>query len=258
MPALNELQQQVRDVLRQHRQEHQGIKWYMALNVRYVKIGEDGERMTTEPLFRSDTVAAVNDQDIEQQLAVAQQQIFARSQEFLAEGSGWTLDEVVALTIHTVAYQPLQGNSYNATPPFIAKKRAVINVRNTDDKCIVWAILAQLHPTDRNAERVTQYQPYEDEVNIRGIKFPTPISDIKKIEQQNDFSINAFGYDKTDGIVPLYCTKQVQVQHINLLLIKDNEKSHYCLIKNFSRLMAHRTAYDYAMHYCSYCLWLYP
>ena len=61
LPALNELQQQVRDVLRQHRQEHHGIKWYMALNVRYVKIGEDGERMTTEPLFRSDTVAAVND-----------------------------------------------------------------------------------------------------------------------------------------------------------------------------------------------------
>ena len=92
------------------------------------------------------------------------------------------------------------------------------------------------------------------EVNIRGIKFPTPISDIKKIEQQNDFSINAFGYDTTDGIVPLYCTKQVQVQHINLLLIKDNEKSHYCLIKNFSRLMAHRTAHDHTMHYCFNCL----
>ena len=255
VPALNELQQQIRDILVQHRQEHNGIKWHIAMNTRYVKIDENGERLTTEPLFRSEAVAAVNDQDIEEQLAEAMLAIHRQSQEFLAEGSGWSLDKILGLTIHTVAYQPLMGNSYIKTPAFIAAKKAVINVQNRDDKCILWSILAHLHPAQRDAQRVTKYQAYEQDVNMNGVSFPTPVQDIKKIEQNNStLSINVFGYDKTDGIVPLYHTKAVKEQHISLLLIKEGEKSHYCLIKDFSKLMAHRTAYGHRMFYCSNCL----
>ena len=222
IPALNELQQQIRDILVQHRQEHNGIKWYIALNTRYVKIDDDGERLTTEPVFRSETAAAVNDQDIDEQLAEAMLSIHRQSQEFLTEGSGWSLDDILALTISTVAYQPLIGNSYIKTPAFIEAKKAVVNVQNQDDKCILWSILAQLHPAPHHVYRVTKYQPYENELNMAGVAFPTPIQDVRKIENNNDtLSINVFGYDKTDGIVPLYHTKAVKEQHVNLLLIKE-------------------------------------
>ena len=89
---------------------------------------------------------------------------------------------------------------------------------------------------------------------MTGVHFPTPVQDVKKIEMNNDISINVFAYEKTDGIVPLYRTKQVKTQHVNLMLLKDEEKSHYCLIKDFSRLMAHRSKDGHKMFYCCNCL----
>ena len=253
--SLNELQDDIKEILEEERLQHQGIKWYMAINARYVKVSDDDERITSEPVFRSETVAAVNEEDVEEQLAEAMRVVYTAAEDFLAEGSGWSFEEVLSIVVHTVAYQPLMGNSYVKTPEFIAKKKAVINIKNEDDKCIVWSILAQLHPAASNVCLVNQYRRYEQELDMRGVAFPTPIRDVQKIENNNDtLSINVFGYDGEDGIVPLYRTKQVKNQHVNLLLIKDEQKSHYCLIKNFSRLMSHRSRYEHQHFYCFNCL----
>ena len=44
------------------------------------------------------------------------------------------------------------------------------------------------------------------------------------------------------------------VPHVNLLLLSDGEKQHYCLIKNLSRLIAQRSSHPRASHACVYCL----
>ena len=253
---MNELEFHVTDLLEHEREQHLGIKWYMAITAEYSKLNADGEQITTEQVFRSATAAAVNNNDIVNQLAAAMQEIYRHSQEFQAEGSGWSLDRVLSLTVHTVAYQPLMGNSYVKLPKFIESKKAVLNIQNQDDKCILWSILAYLHPVDRsaNANRVTKYRPYEHELNMTGVAYPTPLSDISKIERNNDISINVLGYDETDLVYPLYRTTEVKEKHVNLLLIKEDEKSHYCLIRNFSRLMAHRSKYCRKAHYCFNCL----
>src|SRR6218665_1088681 len=42
---------------------------------------------------------------------------------------------------------------------------------------------------------------------------------------------------------------------VELLLISDGERKHYCLIKNFNRLIALRTEKSHnSMHYCRRCL----
>ena len=253
---MNELEPEVTDLLEQEMERHQGIKWYMELTAEYSKMNLDGDRITTEQIFRSDTTIAVNDNDIINTLTTAMQEIYRRSQEFQAEGSGWALERVMSLTIHTVHYQPLMGSSYIKLPEYVANKKAVLNIQNQDNKCILWSILAHLHPIARknNPQRVTKYRPYENELNMAGVTYPTPLADITKIENNNNISINVIGYDSTDGFYPLRVTRNIKERHINLLLIKEGDKSHYCLIRHFSRLMSKRTDHNGAQYYCYNCL----
>ena len=253
---MNELELHVTDLLQHEREQHIGIKWYMALTVEYSKLNLEGEQITTEQIFRSATVAAVHNNDIISDLAAAMRDIHMQSEEFQAQGSGWALERVVSLTVHTVAYQPLMGNSYIKLPDYIAKKRAVLNIQNKDQKCILWSILAHFHPMrwNENANRVTKYQPYEHELNMAGVSYPTPLHDISKIEKNNNLSINVIGYDATDGLYPLRITRDIKERHVNLLLITEEDKNHYCLIRNFSALMSQRVNWQKKQYFCYNCL----
>ena len=252
---MNELEPQVIELLQHEIVQHQGIKWYMALTIEYSKLTTDGGQITTEQVFRSATVIAVNQDDITTDLAAAMQDIFRQAQEFQAEGSGWSLERVISLTVHTVAYQPLMGNSHIKLPDYITKKKAVLNIMNEDDKCILWEILAHLHPLPytEHPYRVSKYQRYEQELDMTGVAYPTPLTDIIKIEKNNNISINVIGYDAADGLYPLRITRDMKEQHVNLLLIKEGEKGHYCLIRCFSALMNQRTKSKQKRYYCYNC-----
>jgi len=83
-------------------------------------------------------------------------------------------------------YRPLHGSSYIGTPQWLAKKQAVVNIKNTSDaKCFVWSVLAALHPSAINTNRLYNYRPHENTLNTSGITFPMPIKDIPKFEKQN-------------------------------------------------------------------------
>ena len=223
--------------------------------VQYSKLGPDGDVITSEVVFRSRTEAVTNADDITNDLAVAYQEIFRQSQEFEQQGSGWSLDEVKHAAVKTVAYQPIRASSYIELPGSIRLSKAVINVKNmNDNKCILWSLLAYLHPVAQNPERIAKYYQYVDEVNMNGVSFPTPLKDVRKIEQNNNLSINVLGYEPRDGIIPLRRTPEVKARHVNLLLIKDGDNSHYCLIKNLSRLLGKRTHHNGQEYYCSNCL----
>ena len=91
----------------------------------------------------------------------------------------------------------------------------------------------------------------ENELNFDGISFPVNTNQIEKFEKQNQLSINVIGYETT--LFPLYLSKIQSNDQINLLLISQGEKRHYCLIRNMSRLLADRTNHNGAAFYCHYC-----
>jgi len=83
--------------------------------------------------------------------------------DFYRHGSDFVLDRITKFTLCIVQYRPLHGSSYTATPPWLAKKQAVVNVKNTSDsKCFVWSVLAALHPPKYNADRLYNYKPHEN------------------------------------------------------------------------------------------------
>ena len=56
---MHELEPQIIDLLQHEVAQHQGIKWYMALTAEYSRLNLNGEQITTEQVFRSDTAIAV-------------------------------------------------------------------------------------------------------------------------------------------------------------------------------------------------------
>ena len=63
-------------------------------------------------------------------------------------------------------YEPLQGSSYIELPKDIHDTKAAVNIKNDDQQCFKWFILAALHPASNHAERLTNYQDYKDELNF--------------------------------------------------------------------------------------------
>ena len=67
-----------------------------------------------------------------------------------AEGSGWQFLKVIKLVLHTTKWEPLYGSSYIPLDPYLANKKALINMQNEDDKCFMWSVLLALYPKDKN------------------------------------------------------------------------------------------------------------
>jgi hypothetical protein len=177
---------------------------------------------------------------------------------FTNVGSGWTigLTAILRFTIRIGQYRLMTGLSYVPTPKVLAAKRALINVFNQDDMCFAWAILSALHP-GYNAQRVTNYRQYLNSIDLKGIKFPTPINQVGRFEKNNPtLSINVYKLGKNEKeIIPKYVTKCGKRQkHIDLLLLTSDDKSHYVWIKNMSALICHRSKNKNAVFVCPHCV----
>lgn len=88
--------------------------------------------------------------------------------EYQRQGSNWTLDKILGLTLNVAKYSPIRGSSFIPVPIRLRVKKAIINVQNSDQKCFQWAILSALHPAARHAERVSNYVQYADELDFTG------------------------------------------------------------------------------------------
>lgn len=86
-----------------------------------------------------------------------------------------------------------------------------------------------------------------------GIEFPVDVKQYNKIEKQNNININVFGYENKQPF-PIYVSKEKFDDHMNLLLITEDEKMHYVLIKDFNKFMYHRTKHPHRKHFCMYRL----
>ena len=177
-----------------------------------------------------------------------------------AEGSGWVFVEVEKLTLHTDIWDPLKGSSYIDLPKELKNKNAIINMKNEDNKCFLWCVLRALNPKDKNAERIDKdLKSKENTLNMEGITYPVELKNIKRFEKQNlDISISILGYSKEDKIYPLseYTKRKDERKHnIILLLIKNGENSHYCLVKNLSGLLTSQVnKHNHKLYFCLNCL----
>ena len=183
-----------------------------------------------------------------------------------AEGSGWVFVKVENLTLHVDKWDPINGSSYIVLPNELKNKKAIINMKNKDNnKCFLWCVLRALNPKDKHPERIDKdLKSKENTLNMSGITYPVDIKkDINRFEKQNlDISISVLGYSKDERIYPLRISKFTKVKkederkhNIVLLLKKNGDNSHYCLVKNLSALLSSQVnKHDHKLYFCLNCL----
>ena len=59
--------------------------------------------------------------------------------------SEFTLDQILNLYINFHRLKLTRGSSYIPVSDWIAKNKAVINPKNTDEECFKWAVTSALH-----------------------------------------------------------------------------------------------------------------
>ena len=229
-----------------------GMKFQLALKVELVKVNPDGSEEYTEPILRHKQEAVLQESDITAALEEAFPRLLEILEKWTQRGSGWAVVQVRTLWIDIARYQSLRGGSYIPLPKKLQDKKAVVNVKNTDDHCLRWALRSALFQTAKDPQRPTKY-PTADGLDFTGVDAPTPISQIGKVERQNDLAINVFGWDK--GVIVHHVSKQPEdMPRTNMLLIEKADKFHYTWIKDLNRLRYDQNKHREKKHFCERCL----
>ena len=148
-----------------------------------------------------------------------------------------------------------RGSSYIPLPDWLAKKKAIINPKNLDEKCFKWSVIAGLkwEEIDSNHQCVSKLRGYENEFDWSGMSYPVSTKDINKFETRNRIGINVLALN---GKTPYICRKGADYDRVvNLMIIEEGEKKHYVAIKSLERLLSKMNSkHNPKQHFCNNCL----
>ena len=150
-------------------------------------------------------------------------------EKFTNTASGLQIAHCAKLYLNIAKYEPLKGSLSEV----LANKKAIINLQNEDTRCLEWALLSILYHDEHNSTKLSSYKKHLGKLNFKGIDFPTPLSQIPKVEKQNDLAINVYGYAiskkvKKINIFPYYISDQPpNITQTNLLLISEDVEVDY-------------------------------
>lgn len=220
--------------------------------------------------------------------------IIQKSEDFDIVGSGWAINHISHMILSVNRFSPLNGSSYIELPETIWRRKAIINIRNNDDFCFIYSILVKNFEPDEKSLKTdfNYYKQHMNTLNLNGISFPMHCKDIAHFERLNpSYSINVFGLerkkkkDKSDELILflmeafessdsddsdadesdlkrgefkvklLRITKTIKENHVNLLMLTEGKKSHFCFIKDLGRLLQQQiTKHRDKIFVCDSCL----
>ena len=181
-----------------------------------------------------------------------------RLEVFEGQGSGWTLQNVEKLDLDIARFNPIGGSSFIPSPDCIKNTHCCLNIQNEDELCFLYCVAASALKIDykKQPHRTHHYLNAIKDFNIDGLTFPLPPNQIPKFEKQNqDYSVNVFYLDEeTNTIMPMKLTKERERKyHVDLLLLSEEDKRHYILIRNLSGLYNDKSKHDGKCFPCRYC-----
>ena len=239
--------------------DKKGFKFIEILEVMFEKDSIDsktGKRVSIykTAFFNGKAKTITKASDIEHELNMSRQDILNVIDKWVSEGSGWVIDRIDSHYINVTTYTPLHGSSYIELPMELKnRKKGLINIKNKDDECFRWCHIRHLNPQEKNPQRINKVdKEMINELNYDGIEFPVSQKHYNKVEKQNNIRINVFGYEKGQPF-PIHISKETFEDQMNLLLITEDEKKHYVLIKDFNAFMYNQSKHKERKHFCMYC-----
>jgi hypothetical protein len=239
--------QSIKSLLTQDLAELYGLKFHMVLSLQMAKTDLiSGEQTSTTAYFHSNTVTVLVEDDILINYESGVLKIIESIETYTDHGSNYNVERVNWLTVNVAGYRPLAGGRHFVLPPFIAKKKACINLKNTNNMCFKYNCLLHLN---KHLSREIQNNPqildaFEGQLDFEGLEFPMQINKIDKFEKKNpNVAITIIGSvvdNGTNVFVPLRVSRRlVEAEHrIDMLYINN----HYVYINNLNRLLSMSTS----------------
>ena len=121
-----------------------------------------------------------------------------------------------SIELNVVKHNPFHGSSYTELPACVKNSKSVINIKNTDNKCFLYSILASRHEIASHPERVSQYEKFMNELQWKETDFPMAINKIPYFEKKNNIKVNVYAIDE-DSVtskISLYRSKSQNKEEI--------------------------------------------
>ena len=234
--------------------EIKGLKYVETVKVTFNKIS-DGEIVEKSAYFNSKVQTIINNTEINEALQMSKQNLLNQISQWISEGSGWTIQSVDSHYLNIVKYKPMKGSSYIQLPNELRNSaKGLINMKNEDNECFRWCHIRHINPQDKDPQRIKKTdKQYVGKLDYSGVEFPVSVKHYNNIEKQNSINISVFGYEDKQPY-PIYVSKEKYEDHMELLLITENENKHYVLIKDFNKFMYNQTKHEHRKHFCMHCL----
>ena len=202
---------------------------YLAKSIKTVTFGNGEEEVVFKRWIKSDLTYNGTQHSVQQDIHNTLMQKLDDEQ---LEGSGFVFQEIEEVILEIYAVNDIQASSYIELPGKYKDNKSIINIKNKDQYCFLWCILAQLYPVENHKDRISKYIIHLNELNLKGLEFPMKVKDISKFENLNNLNINVF--ELTGNVLtPIHINKNYLEPQIDLLLFEN----HYCLITKLHCLL---------------------
>ena len=148
----------MRDKIYRYVQRCRALKFTMSINVKFVKTDDSSIKTDPPVWFTTQPFPVYKGSDINDLLSCTQKQLLNRIDTFESNGSGWILNKLIFLDVNVWELDPLHASSYHPVPSWITNKRAVVNVKNKEQECFKWAVLAGMHNSQSPKQDIFLYR----------------------------------------------------------------------------------------------------
>ena len=180
------------------------------------------------------------------------QEILNRINNRSNEGSGWVIESVDAEYMNISLFSPLSGSTYIELPRRLRNSvKSLINIKNSNNKCFLWCHIRHLNPLKIHPERITKADKnMVIDLDYEGLEFPVSKKDFGKIEQKYNVCICVCFFYENNLVNPVYLSDQNFKDCIDLLMMTNENKSHYVYIKDFDGVTWNKVKCKNKVHFC--------
>lgn len=147
-----------------------------------------------DPYFHGRCHIALKVKDLEQSIKDSSKTVMTSFLEYQRQGSNWTLDKIILLTLNIANYKPLRGSNF--IPNQTQSLKSYCERTQYESKMLSMGNFICATSSSTSCSKGSNYFPYDDELDLTEIEFPMQMKDLVKFETQNGISVNVFGYEK--------------------------------------------------------------
>ena len=215
-----------------------------------LKNGDDVDKFI-HPFFVSKMKMVLLPADIEDKITECYDEIITKFENFLEQGSGYTLDATnyVRLVLVKIKRTLAGGCAGSKLPLLLLKKRAIFNPPSLHGHCFSFAVAGSVLSSK---QKKIEYNvaPYNKIIKkFKGNLVWMQFKDFYEFEKNNNIRLTVFGFDAGSGNIYLIYKSRTTRGFVSNILFFEN---HYYTIRNLKRL-AYESRHRRPVFFCQIC-----